>query len=40
MSKWKEYKRIGTTTMRPYILGEDLTGVSVAKEDDPQTDMG
>lgn len=26
--------------MRPYVKGEDLSGVSVSKEDNPETDMG
>jgi hypothetical protein len=26
--------------MRPYIKGEDLTGVSVSQTDNPETDMG
>lgn len=40
MEKWKQYKRKGLSEMRPYIKGEDLTGVSVSKEDNPETDMG
>lgn len=26
--------------MRPYILNEDMTNISVSKEDSPETDMG
>ena len=26
--------------MRPYVLGEDLTGISVSDEDEPKNDMG
>lgn len=26
--------------MRPYVKGEDLTGVSVSATDDPENDMG
>lgn len=37
---WKKYQRRGYTEMRPYILGEDLTGISVSKENDPPNDMG
>ncbi len=40
MEKWKQYKRKGLSEMRPYIEGEDLKGVSVSKEDNPETDMG
>jgi hypothetical protein len=40
MENWKQYKRKGLSEMRPYIKGEDLTGVSVSKEDNPETDMG
>jgi hypothetical protein len=37
---WKQYKRKGLSEMRPYINGEDLTGVSVSDPDHPETDMG
>lgn len=37
---WKQYRRKGLSEMRPYVKGEDLTGISVSKEDDPETDMG
>lgn len=40
MSEWKQYKRKGLSEMRPYVLGEDLAGISVSPEDDPPTDMG
>ena len=39
-SNWKKYKRKGMSEMRPYVKGEDLSAVSVSKEDDPETDMG
>lgn len=39
-NNWREYKRKGTTEMRPYITGEDLTGISVSDADDPRTDLG
>lgn len=32
---WKKYQRKGLSEMRPYIPGEDLTGVSVAQVDLP-----
>ncbi|MDQ6814354.1 MAG: hypothetical protein M3040_11495 [Bacteroidota bacterium] len=37
---WKQYKRKGLAEMRPYVKGEDLSKVSVSKEDNPETDMG
>lgn len=40
MSEFKQYKRKGLSEMRPYVKGEDLTGISVSKEDDPENDMG
>lgn len=40
MSEWKQYRRKGFSEMRPYVLNEDLAGVSVSKEDDPPNDMG
>ena len=30
---WKQYRRKGLSTMRPYIKGEDLTGISVSDAD-------
>jgi len=36
MSNIKNYKKKGIQPMRPYIPGEDLTGVSVSKEDTPE----
>lgn len=36
MSEFKQYKRKGLSEMRPYIVGEDLTGISVSKEDTPE----
>lgn len=32
---WNTYKRKGSSEMRPYVAGEDLTGVSVAAVDTP-----
>ena len=40
MGKWKKYKRTNIAEMRPYILGEDLSIISVAEVDDPKNDMG
>ena len=37
---WEKYRRTGLSEMRPYLRGEDLTGISVNKEDDPANDMG
>lgn len=37
---WKKYKRTNIAEMRPYIYGEDLSGISVSKEDDPDKDHG
>jgi hypothetical protein len=37
---WKRYQRKGLSEMRPYILHEDLSGVSVSSTDNPWTDMG
>lgn len=33
---WQKYKRKGEIEARPYKPGEDLTGVSVSKEDTPK----
>ena len=33
---WKSYTRKGAAEMRPYITGEDLSGISVNKEDTPK----
>ena len=33
---WKKYIKVGSQEMRPYLLGEDLTGVSVSEEDTPE----
>ena len=40
MNEWKQYKRKGLSEMRPYLLGEDLTSISVADVDAPLSDMG
>jgi len=33
---WKKYRETAIQEMRPYIPGEDLTGISVNKEDTPE----
>ena len=40
MSEFKRYRRTNIAEMRPYVKGEDLTGISVSEQDDPETDMG
>jgi len=37
---YKQYKRKGLSEMRPYVLDEDLSDISVSAEDDPPNDMG
>ncbi len=36
MEGFKQYRKKGVTEMRPYVLGEDLTGVSVSSQDSPK----
>ncbi len=36
MSDFKQYQRKGLSEMRPYIPGEDLTGISVSQTDTPE----
>lgn len=33
---WNKYRRKGLSEMRSYIVGEDLTGISVNSQDTPQ----
>jgi len=33
---FKAYRKKGVTEMRPYVPGEDLTGVSVSQQDSPK----
>ena len=40
MSEFKQYRRKGFSELRPYISGEDVTNISIADVDDPETDMG
>ena len=30
---WKTYRKIATQQMRPYVVGEDMTGIFVSDED-------
>jgi len=32
----KAYRKKGTQNMRPYVIGEDLTDISVSVEDTPE----
>lgn len=36
VNKFKNYRKVNVQPMRPYILGEDMTGISVNKEDTPE----
>jgi hypothetical protein len=36
MSEFKNYRKKNVQPMRPYVVGEDLTGVSVSAEDTPE----
>ena len=36
MCEWEEYKKNAVQEMRPYIPGENLTGVSVSERDIPE----
>jgi hypothetical protein len=36
MSQFKNYRKKNLQAMRPYVPGEDLTGISVNKEDTPE----
>lgn len=35
-NRFKKYRKQGTTLLRPYEVGEDLTGVSVSEKDTPE----
>lgn len=37
---FRKYQRSNIAEMRSYILGEDLTNISVADVDNPEKDMG
>jgi len=32
-NSWNQYKRKGLSEMRPYVVGEDVTGVSISQAD-------
>ena len=34
--EWKQYKRSNVSEMRDYVPGEDLSNISVSKEDAPK----
>jgi len=36
MSEWKTYRKTGLQEMRPYVEGEDMSGISVSAEDTPE----
>ena len=38
--EWEEYVKYGTTEMRHYVLGEDLSNVSVNIDDEPHISGG
>ena len=40
MDSFRKYRRTNIAEMRPYVLGEDLTNISVANVDEPRTDFG
>lgn len=33
MDEWKEYRKKGITSIRPYIPGESMDGISIGAED-------
>ena len=35
-AEWKTYRKTAVQEMRPYVSGEDLSGVSVSDEDTPE----
>lgn len=35
-SQYKDYRKKNVQPMRPYVEGEDMTGISVNKEDTPE----
>jgi hypothetical protein len=36
MDQFKNYRKTGIAQMRPYVPGEDLTDISVSKQDTPE----
>lgn len=39
-NNFEQYVRTNIAEMRPYVKDEDLTNISVSKEDQPSEDMG
>jgi len=37
---FKKYRRTNIAEMRPYVLGEDLSNISVSGVDNPAEDLG
>ena len=35
-ANWEKYRKTAMQEMRPYVPGEELTGISVAEEDTPE----
>lgn len=33
MNEWKQYRRKGLSEMRPYLAGEDMSGISISDAD-------
>lgn len=40
IDNFMKFRRTNVAEMRPYVPGEDLSNISVSKEDDPQSDCG
>jgi len=38
MNEWMKYRKRGFAEMRPYVLGEDMTGISISQADIPASD--
>ena len=36
MDEFQEYRKVQTQLMRPYIVGEDMSSISVSAEDTPE----
>ena len=34
--EWKKYRRVGLSEMRPYVPGENMTGISISATDTPE----
>ena len=35
-TRWKQYRKVATQSMRPYEPGEDMSEISVSEEDTPE----